>query len=138
MPVRDAQENVRPGALGRRDKWITLQQLQAPDAPGESGMAVEEFEPLVTNPSNPTGNQDVPAAKEDLSGREEFASGAGLSTPYDTRFEIAYRADMDPELIDVTKKRRILYLGRTYDIVQATQIGRRLGIELLTLSRGGG
>jgi hypothetical protein len=42
---------------------------------------------------------------------------------------------MDPDLLDVPKRRRLVYKGRTYDIVAAGQIGRNEGVELLTLAK---
>jgi hypothetical protein len=56
----------------------------------------------------------------------------------DTQWEMGYRPDMDPELVDVVKKRRLLYQGRVYDITSADLIGRFEGIELVTLSGSGG
>jgi hypothetical protein len=43
-----------------------------------------------------------------------------------------YRADMDPELIDVPKKRRLKFQGRVHNIVHAEHVGRKDGIELTT------
>lgn len=111
-----------PMSAGERDRLITLEELT--DGVGSSGAPVETWTTLVSN---------MPASRMDLSGREAYRSGQ-LSAAIDTRWEINYRADMDPELIDVPKKRRVLAGGRYFDIVAASQIGRRAGIELLTLA----
>jgi head-tail adaptor len=113
--------------IGQRNKWVTLEQNLTADAGGTSSFPVEAWTTLAT---------DVAAAKADVGGREYFAAHQ-LSTPFDTRWNIAYRADMDPELVDVTKRRRIVYLNRHYDIVYAAQLGLRDSIDLLTLSGGG-
>ena len=47
---------------------------------------------------------------------------------------MSYIASMDPELVDVPKLRRLVYQGRTYEIVHAAMIGRREGIEFLTIA----
>lgn len=125
MPT-SAQPARGPSAVGQRDRWVTLEQLPEADTEGRTGFPTEVWTPLAA---------EVPAMKTDVSGRERFV-GDQLSVAYDTRWEIAYRADMDPELVDVTKRRRIVYLGRAYDIVAALMIGRRDALELLTLSRG--
>lgn len=72
--------------------------------------------------------------KNDLQGRERLVAHQ-MSAPADTRWVMGYRSDMDPELVNVPKKRRLSYQGRIYDIVSAEMIGRREGIELVTLSR---
>jgi SPP1 family predicted phage head-tail adaptor len=114
-------------AIGARTKWVTIEQLASADAGGSASFPVEQWTTLET----------VPVAKADVGGRELFRANQ-LSTPFDTRWEIAYREDMDPERVDVTKRRRLVYLDRRYDIVYAAQIGLRDGVELLTLSQGGG
>jgi hypothetical protein len=43
-----------------------------------------------------------------------------------------YRADMDPDLVDVPKARRLVFGGRVHDIAAAQHLGRREGIELST------
>ena len=52
-------------------------------------------------------------------------------------FAFPYRADMDPDLIDVPKVRRLLYKGRVYDIVAATLLSRQEGVEVETLAKPG-
>jgi hypothetical protein len=73
--------------------------------------------------------------KLDTKASERFVAGQ-LSGEATTQWEMGYRADMDPELVDVTKKRRLVYQGRIYDITSASQIGRREGMELLTIDGG--
>lgn len=41
---------------------------------------------------------------------------------------------MDPDLVDVPKKRRLSYQGRIYDITSASVEGRKEAIRLTTLA----
>ncbi len=72
------------------------------------------------------------AEKVEMDGDEAFKANQ-LSTPYTTIWRLRYRADMDPELLDVTKLRKLVYQSREEDIVSASVIGRRDEIELHTL-----
>jgi head-tail adaptor len=70
--------------------------------------------------------------KRDLRMDERFV--ANRESAYaETEWHGPYRADMNPDLIDVQKVRRIIYQGRIHDIVAGTLIERR-SIELLTLA----
>jgi SPP1 family predicted phage head-tail adaptor len=109
---------------GERDRLIVIQQLA--DSAGGSGFPVETWTPLAS----------VYAKKSPLTGREQFGSDQD-SARADTRWEIGYRTDMDPDVIDVPKNRRISYQGRFYNIAAANEIGRRDGIELLTFAKVG-
>lgn len=118
--------SVEPGA---RDRLVTIQSRPSADSEvaetvSISGMPVDDWATLA----------NVWMERVNLGGRERFAASQ-MSAPYDTRWRMNYRADMDPELIDVPKLRRLVYQGRTYDITAAEQMGRRDGIELSTLAR---
>lgn len=113
---------LSPCDPGQRDRLIELQQLLQSTA--ASRLPVEAWTTL----------DAVFAKRTDLTGREQFQF-AQVSASADTRWEIGYRGDMDPELVNVPKLRRVSYQGRAYDIVSASMIGRRAGIELITLSR---
>lgn len=76
---------------------------------------------------------NVFASKYDLRGTERLRA-MGMTASFDTIWNIGYRADMDPELLDVPKLRRLEYKGRAYDIVHATQHERMASIELMTLA----
>ncbi len=113
---------------GARDRRITIQQRTTTDQADSSGTPNEvgTWTTLV----------HAYAQKLVIGGRERF-DAEQRSAPYDTRWRIGYRADMDPELVDsVQKLRRIVYKGRIYDIVDAQLIDRRDGVDLLTLSGG--
>jgi SPP1 family predicted phage head-tail adaptor len=106
---------------GELDREVTIQTLS--ESVGGSGFPVETWTRL----------DDVFMARRDMRGYERFKAGqnAGAS---ETIWTLQYREDMDPELIDVVKKRRLVANGRSYDITAASVIGRGDGIELVTLA----
>lgn len=108
---------------GARDRWITIEALT--ESQGGSGFPVESWSLLT----------QIWAMKEDARAIERFVADQ-LSAPYDTRWEIPYRLDMDPELVEVPKKRRLIVHNRVHDIIAANEIGRKRGIELLTQAGG--
>lgn len=123
MAMRGFQSRRRQELPSRqRDRVITIRQLT--DGIGEGGEPVSTWTNLVVN---------MPASRLDISGQERFRSGVE-SASVDTSWEINYRADMDPELIDVQAKRQIVANGRIYDIRSARQSERRKLIELVTLA----
>jgi len=92
---------------------------------GASRFPVDTWTPLLAR---------VWMRKVELKLTEQFR--AGQESAYaETRWEMGYRADMDPERIDVPTVRRLQYQDRIYDITGASVIGQREGIELLTLAR---
>jgi len=114
---------VAPMEAGERDRYVTIQRLVETDEPG---FPTEHWEDLA----------QMWAAKIDVLGRERFHAEQ-LSARYDTRWEVNYRADLDPDLVDVANERRIVYQGRVYDVVAGSMIGRKAGVELMTLSKVG-
>lgn len=111
-------------ASGARDRQVTIQQLTA--STGGSGYPVETWADL----------RMVWAHKRDLSvGAERFIANQEVAS-YNTVWTLPYVADMDPELVDVPKSRRLLVHGRVHDIVAAVEVGRREGIELRTVAGG--
>jgi SPP1 family predicted phage head-tail adaptor len=110
---------------GERDRAVLVQQ-RGEDAADSAGEPVETWTTLASN---------VFMRRIDTDGRERFQASQ-VSAPYDTRWEMPYRADMDPDLVDVPKLRRLSYKGRYYDIVHAALINRQDGIELSTLASG--
>lgn len=116
--------SITPPASGERDKLVTIQQRGA-DAADDVGEPVETWTTL----------NNAYMKRIDVWGREEFQASQ-LSAPYDTRWQMAYQANMDPDLLDVTKLRRLKYQGRFYDIVAAALVSRQSWIELSTLASG--
>lgn len=107
-------------SVGTLDREVTIQQLT--ESKGTTGFPVESWTTLEVEQ----------ASRRDLTGDERFRSGQ-LSAKTHTLWTIHYREDMDPERVDVPKKRRLSYAGRSYDIIAAVQIGRNEKIELTTL-----
>lgn len=111
-------------ASGARDRFVTIQAMTA--SVGGSGFPVETWSDL----------SSVWASRQDSRGGERFRADQ-LSAPFDTRWDVPYSGDWDPELVDVAKLRRLVHEGRAHDIVWAEQIGRKQGIALMTLARQG-
>lgn len=105
---------------GELDREVTIQALT--DSIGASGFPVETWATLDT----------VWMARRDMRGYETLRMNT-LAGAVETVWTLQYRADMDPETVDVAKTRRLLYAGRAYDIVYAAQVGRQEGIELSTI-----
>lgn len=115
---------------GKADRWITIQQRTTTDQADDSGTPNE-----VGTWTTLTGSYAEKVEVSNRFQRERFAE-AQMSAPYDTTWRIGYRSDMDPELVNVPKLRRIVYQSRIHDIVQARMMGRRQGVELETLAGG--
>lgn len=107
---------------GRLIYDVTIQELT--ESTGDEGFPVDTWAPLASR---------IWMSREAQTGMERFAA-AQLSASTTTRWQMPYRADMDPDLVDVQKKRRLLYQNRAYGIVSASPIGRNDGIELVTLA----
>lgn len=110
-------------ASGKRDKWVTIQQMPAEDAAEGSGVPSEVWTDLVS----------LWMSKHDQRADERFVAHQE-SAYYETQWGMPYRPDMDPDLLNVPKLRRLLCEGRVHNIRAASQIGRRDGIELITLA----
>jgi len=122
--ITESGMSGRQVAAGLRTRQVTIQQLI--ETKGSSGFPVENWTTLVT----------VMASKNDDVGQERYAANQ-LSSPFDTTWQIPYIAGIDPELLNVPKKRRLIYRNRVYDIVSASPIGElHRGIELRTLAGG--
>lgn len=123
MARRNLQDgSATPMEVGERDRAVTIQQLV--ETTPESRFPTERWTTLTAT---------VWMRKMDVSASERVTAEQ-IAAAFDTQWEMGYAANMDPELVDVPKKRRLLYLGRVHEIVSASQIGRREGIELLTIA----
>lgn len=124
MPVGGRRPYGRYAAMdaGARDKRVTIQQLA--ETVGTSGFPIETWTELV----------ELDASRIDSRGDERFSADQTVAT-FEDRWGIEYRPDLDPDLLDVPKKRRVVYLGRAYDILSAVVVGNKDGIELETRAR---
>lgn len=107
---------LQPGRLDRR---VTIQIVT--DDADAAGVPVDSLETLAT----------VWMGREPLSGAEKWQSNQEAAT-FDAKWLMAYRADMDPDLLDVPKSRRLVYQGRGMDIVSAEHLGMKDAIALMT------
>jgi hypothetical protein len=110
-----------PMESGERDRAVLVEKLV--ESVSDSRVPIESWETLISV---------VWMRKMDAKAGEQV-KGDQVAAAFDTQWEMGYRRDMDPELLDVPKSRRLRYQGRTYLIVGASLIGRREGIELLTI-----
>ncbi len=112
-------------AAGKRDRLVSLVPIVQSRA--ASGFPTEAQDPPTI---------DLWVSKEDISGRERIVMNQA-SAPFDTRFVLPFGDAFNPDTIDVPKVFELEYLGKRYDITAAAEIGRREGVEVLTLARRG-
>lgn len=112
-----------PLNAGEMDREVTLQQLT--EAVGSSGFPQSTWAEMSESP--------VWASRRDVMAGERFKANQ-LSASQAVAWKIYYREDMDPESVDVPKRRRLVYQGRIYDIVAGALLGFNEGIELMTLA----
>lgn len=114
-------------AAATRHYLVTIQEKS--DSEPDSGYPVETFSDL---------GPDVWMSREIQStfDTERFAAGQ-LSAQAREEWYMPYRADMDPNLVDVPSARRLVCQGRDHDIVAARIEGRREAIVLTTIAKVG-
>jgi SPP1 family predicted phage head-tail adaptor len=121
-----AKQRFKPINPGELNRAIVFQELT--EGRGETSQPTEVWTDLV----------EVMARKVNQRGEERLEAGQ-VAASFDTMWQTYYREDIDPDLIDVTKKRRITYLGRVHDITRADVIevgGMRQGLEFETIASG--
>jgi SPP1 family predicted phage head-tail adaptor len=122
MPIRRGiVTGVETLVAGLRSWPVTVQALT--ESVGDTGFPIETWVTLGT----------LMMSRQDLAGDERFTAGQN-SAQVDTMWGVPYTTELDPHLIDVQKARRLVHEDRSYDIVLATMIGHRQGIEVMTLS----
>jgi head-tail adaptor len=115
-------------ASGRRDFYIDVQQVT--DSIGTEGEPVETWATLVS----------IWASREDVDAPERFTEGMvmnQMSARAWMKWVGPYVPALDPLLVDVPKRARIMHEGRSYDIASANPIDRKAGVIFLTLSKAG-
>jgi head-tail adaptor len=95
---------------------------QAPDVPDGGGYPVEGWTEL--------GYSWM--SRADYRNDEKLDTNQDLAFS-ETQWEMPYQANMDPDLVDVTASRRLVYGRKTYDIRGATLLDMRRGIALVTV-----
>jgi head-tail adaptor len=115
---------ARMASAGQRSRYVRIEYRTDPEA---------QFEQWDTLDWVWMSRSDAITARET---RERFTGDQEVAAA-ETMWVMPYRADMDPELVDVPAVRRLVYHGRTYDIRSASPSGWQREIELTTLARVG-
>lgn len=109
---------------GRRTRHVTVQAYA--ESRQTTGFPAEAWTDLFTTYMSREEFGGQAAGK-----RERFVADQQAATA-ESRWQMPFRPDMDPERIDVPKMRRLVYQGRTYNITAATTVGNRAAVEVLT------
>ena len=111
---------------GRREFFVLIEQLT--EAQADSNFPTETWTKL----------QHAWAARSYGTLDEEFKADQ-LSAANVVLWDIPYSTFMDPDKIEVAKKRRLVYQGRTFDILSAhlNDRGQGRSIVLTTLAKAG-
>jgi head-tail adaptor len=107
--------------IGAHVHRVQIQQLT--ESIGGSGFPVETWSNLMVS---------WMSRREARAG--ERLAAQQISASVSTAWGMRYTPDMDPDLVDVPKKRRLIYQSRIYDIVSAEMMDRREGLKLMTLA----
>jgi len=109
-------------ASGLRDKLVTIEQMTK--SKGASGFPVETWTTLRT----------AYMSKLDVRADERFTANQ-TSAAIETQWHTDYATDIDPDVVNVQTKRRLVWSGRTYDILSGAIIGNKQGVEFVTLAK---
>jgi len=108
---------------GQRDKLVTV---EARTVTRDAAKAVvETWAPLFTT--------YMAVVQQKIRQEPERYVANQLSARQDTVWQMRFRDDMDPEVVNVASDRRLVFRGRIYDIVRADRIGFRDEISVQTL-----
>lgn len=105
-------------SAGTRDRLVTIQQYSA-NTRTASGFPAEPWVEL--------GQEWMQRREVTKQSMEERLNAGGMAAAFETEWTCPYRTDMDPEAVDVPKKRRLVHGGRTYDITRAILQDRSAG-----------
>jgi len=108
---------------GQRDKLVQIE--SATEVTRGSGMPGQTWAKL---------GKPIYMSRRDIGADERFAESQ-QSAWGRVSWQMAYQANMDPEVIDVPRTRRLTFNGRTFNIEAAFLMERRIGIELVTLAK---
>lgn len=118
-----APPDAPPGA-GSRTLGVRVETMT--ETTGPSGAPIETWATLY-----PTTYME----RIDLTATERLVSQQ-IEAKFDTRWRLPYQRTMDPDLVDVTKYRRLVYGDRVHDITSARVVGHKRAIELETIASG--
>lgn len=123
MPVVQRGRQAGPAAAGARDRYVLIEWRPAADAVETSGLPKDEWTPY----------RFVFMRRETTALEERFASDQ-ITAAFQTRWISEYLVDLDPDVVDVPKRVRLVYGGRVFDVVGAAVIGRGQAMELVTIA----
>ncbi len=129
MPSANWREPVRRESF---DRQVTIQYRR--DGTSTSEFPVDDWD---TTRSRSVMMARQERARQDFRGVEKL-NDFQVRSVAETRWIMGYREDMDPDLVDVTKDRRLVYQGRVMDITSGEHIGRKERIELTTIANPSG
>lgn len=110
-------------SAGKRDTLVTIQ--TATDGTDATGAPIQTWATLCTAWMH----------RRRPSGTEVFTSDQ-VTAPERAEWELLYQSNMDPEAVDVTKKRRLSHRGWIYDIVAAHRLHRSEGMAVVLSTLG--
>ena len=124
--IRQEREAVYAGS---RSWPVRVEWRESADQVDDTGFPIDAWEDEALSEPEWMTRRDV-SAQERLAADQMTASLVTVWT-------MAYRPDMDPDLVDVAKLRRLVFGERIFDITGAAVIGSYEGIELATLAKVG-
>lgn len=101
---------MRGGDAGARAWVVTIE--GAVDGTDAAGFPIRVWTPIVV----------IPAKRSQSSAAEVYAA-TGEVARIVVVWETNYRADCDPDRLDVAKDRRVVYRGRIHDVISADVVG---------------
>lgn len=114
------------------DRYVTVQYRT--DGESATNFPVDDWDETRTRN---IAMQRQERSQFDFSGSES-RNALQVHASVETRWLMRYRTDMDPDLVDVARNRRLVYQGRVLDILSAEHIGRKDKIELVTVANPSG
>ena len=123
MPLVRRVGASAPPSAGTRDRLVRIEWRPVADAVEPSGFPRDAWTPY----------RDVYMSRSVVQYDERFRADqtAASST---AEWQCEYLADMDPSVVDVPKRFRLVEGGRTFDILSADVIGRQRALVLVTLA----
>jgi hypothetical protein len=118
---------MSPILAGVRDRLVAI--LALSETVDDGGFPVEAWAPLP--PDEFMWKHDLPVGERFA---ERFVAEQWSARQF-TEWECGFRADMDPDVVNVPKTRRLSYRGREYQVVQATVLPHEdgHGIRIVTM-----
>jgi len=121
MPVIRRGRDAGPDSSGRRDRYVLIQWRPAPDDVEASGLPKDDW----------SDYRSVYMSRGVMAFDERFVADQ-ISATEQMVWQCEYLADLDPDVVDVPKRVRLIYGGRPFNVLGASVIGRGRAIEFIT------